>query len=120
MDTMKKIMNNVFKLFDGTNEVVENAVTDFIIDAWKNAESIDCLDISKGHIKVDVQNSFTDEYLSYTLNEVLIENGNKIIISAFDNLDNYTNLCWKDLTLIDKVLIGKCVYNNLGGNLENI
>lgn len=115
-----KIIDNVFKLFDGTNEVVEKAVTDFITNAWKNAESIDCLDISKSHIKVDVQNSFTDEYISYTLNEALIENNNNIIISAFDNLDNYTNLRWEDLTLIDKVLVAKCVYNNIVENLEII
>ena len=121
MDKMNlRMMHNVFNLFDSTNEVVEKAVTDFIINIWKNEETIDCLDISKHHIKVDVQNSITDEYNSYTLNEVLVENGDRIIISAYDNIDNYTNLYWEDLTLIDKVLIAKWVYNNIVENLKII
>jgi hypothetical protein len=51
---------------------------------------------------------------------VLVENGDKIIISAFDNLDGYTNLHWEDLTLMDKVLIAKWVYNNIVENLKII
>lgn len=121
MDKMNlRMMNNVFNLFDSTNEVVEKAVTDFIINVWKNEETIDCLDISKHYIKVDVQNSITDEYNSYTLNEVLVENGDRIIISAYDNIDNYTNLYWEDLTLADKVSIAQSVYDNIVENYEII
>ena len=115
-----RTINNVFNLFNHTNEIVEKAITDFIIDVWKNEETIDCTDISNDYIKVDVQNSITDEYNSYTLNEVLVENGDRIIISAYDNIDNYTNLYWEDLTLADKVSIAQSVYNNVVEIYEKI
>ena len=115
-----RTINNVFNLFNYTNEIVERAITDFIIDVCKNEETIDCTDISNAYIKVDVQNSFTDEYNSYTLNEVLVENGNNIIISAYDNVDNHTNLYWENLTLADKVSIAQSVYNNIVEIYEKI
>lgn len=113
-------IKNVFNLFDSTNELVENAVTDFIINTWKNEETINCLEISYDCLKVDVQNSFTDEFNLYTLTEVFVENGNKIIIGAYDNIDNYTNLYWEDLTLADKVSIAQSVYDNIVEKYEKI
>ena len=115
-----RTINNVFNLFNYTNEIVEKAITDFIIDVWKNEETIYISDISNDYIKVDVQNSFTDEYNQYTLNEVLVENGDKIIISAYDNVDNHTNLYWEDLTLADKVSIAQSVYDNVVEIYEKI
>lgn len=104
----------VFNLLNHTNIIVEKVITDFIIDVWKNEETVYCADISNNHIKVGMQNSLTNEYNSYTLNEVFVENKNKIIISANDNLNNYyTNLCWEDLTLADKVIIAQSVYDNV-------
>ena len=113
-------INNIFNLFHQANVVVEKAVTAFIIDVFENEDTIDCTDISNAYIKVDVQNSITDEYNTYTLNEVLVENGDRIIISAYDNIDNYTNLYWEDLTLADKVSIAQSVYDNIVENYEII
>lgn len=113
-------ISNIFNLFHQANEIVEKSITAFIIDVWENEDTINCTDISNDYIKVDVHNSFTNEYYSYTLNEVFVENGDKIIISVYDNVDNYTNLCWEDLTLADKVSIAQSVYDNVVEIYEKI
>ena len=105
-------INNIFNLFHQSNEIVEKAVTSFIIDVCENEETMDCTDISQSYIKVDVQNSFTDEYNSYTLIDVVFKE-DTIGIKAYDNVDEETTLYWGDLTLADKVSIAQSVYDNV-------
>ena len=112
-------INNVFNLFHQANEIVEKAITAFIIDVWENEDTIDCTDISNDYIKVDVQASFTDEYNSYTLTNIVISE-DTISIKGYDNVDEETTLYWEDLTLADKVSIAQSVYNNVVENYEKI